>query len=249
MKRFVTTAVAALLLLTAVYSVAAAPYTEQELEEYMEAIYCEQVWAQDFPDFQVQFIDIDLDGRLELVTMEPGEEYAPKKANVYAFMDAELSGRGSLEIGKLEVCRDPDTHESFVVNRVEKDGHVFHQRLSYSAASETLSAGGLTDEYAARLEDYGYRPVFVTKAEFDTVEVYEDCRALFLPVYQNTGYTNGEPPIVEPTDGDSVSTYIDPLTTVDLTPLWIAGGILLAAVIATTVAVLILRRRKATKRR
>ncbi len=249
MKRVMTVLVAVLCLLTAALPTAAAPYTEQELEEYMEAIYCEQVWAQDFPDFRVQFADIDFDGRFELITMEAIEgDYAPKKANIYAFMDAELSGRGSFTLGKLEVCRDPNTHETFAVNRIEKDGQIFHQRLNYDRDRETVSVQGLTASYAEKLEDYGYTPVTVTKAQWETIKLYEDCRAIFLPAYQNTGYTNGEPPIVEPTDGDSVSTYIDPPAKVDLTPYWIAGGVVIAAVAITT-AVLFVKHRKATKQR
>lgn len=180
--------------------------------------------------------------------MEVGEEYAPKEAHVYAFMDAELSGRGGFTLGKLEVCRDPDTHESFVVNRVEKDGRIFHQRLTYDPRVEMISMQGLTDAYASRLEDYGYSPVVVTKAQFETVKVYEDCLAIFQPAYENTVYTNGEPPIVEPTEGDSVSTYIDPPVPVDMTPYWIAGGVVAAALVVTTVAVIAVRCR-ATKRR
>lgn len=248
MKQFVSILTAAMLLLSVLCPVAAAPYTEQELEEYMQAIYCEQVWAQDFPDFQVQFIDIDLDGRKEMVTMEVGEAYAPKKAHVYAFMDTELSGRGGFEVGQLLVCRDPDTHESFIVNRIEKDGRLFHQRLSYNRNTETISLQGLTDDYAAQLEDHGYTPVWVTKAQWETFAEYADYRAVFLPAYQNTVCVNGEPPVVEPTEGDSVSTYIDPPTPVDMTPYWIAGGVVAAAVVVTTAAVLVVRRR-ATKRR
>lgn len=244
MKRVMTVLMAVLCLLTAVLPVTAAPYTEQELEEYMEAIYCEQVWAQDFSDFQVQFIDIDFDGRFELVTMETGEEYAPKSANFYAFMDAELSGRGNVSVGKLEVCRDPDTHETFVVNRVERDGQIFHQRLTYHSEMVGVTAQGLTATYAENLEDYGYSPVTVTKEQFAQVKVYEDCRALFLPAYQNTVYKNGEPPIVEPQYGDSASTYTDVDAPADMTPYWIAGGVVTAAVVAATAAVLVLRCRK-----
>ncbi|MBQ4618214.1 MAG: hypothetical protein IJB27_07580 [Clostridia bacterium] len=246
MKRIVCALGALTLLLTAAMPTAAVPYTEQELEEYMEAIYCEQVWAEDFADYQVQFIDFDFDGRYELVAMERGEEYAPKQASVYAFMDAELSGRGRLEIGKLEVCRDPDTHEPFVINRMEKDGRMFHQQLRYHADTISIGAHGVTEEYAARLEDYGYRPAFVTKEQFSRVKEYAQSRALFMDAHQNTVYENGEPPIVEPEYGDSASTYTDNAPPEDLTGYWIGGGVVAVGVIAATVAFGIVRRKAKT---
>ncbi len=218
--------------------VAAVPYTQTELEEYMEAIYCEQVWAQAFSEYQVQFVDVDLDGRMELITMEAGEAYAPKKAEVYAFMDAEFSGRGKITVGKLETCRDPETDESFMVSRVEKDGQIFCQRLVYDHEGELISLHDLTDECAARLEDYGYSPVVVTNADYEAIKVYEDCRAIFLPAYQNTIYTNGEPPITESQDAGTAQTQ-----SIWGVPLfWVALAV--AAMILVAAAWAMVRRRR-----
>ncbi len=219
-----------------VLPVSAVPYTETELEEYMEAIYCEQVWAMDFAEFCTQFVDVDLDGRKELITMEAGEEYAPKQANVYAFMDAEFSGRGRITVGKLEACRDSETNESFMVSRVKKDGQTLCQRLVYDHEDESVSLIDLSEECAARLEDYGYSPVVVTNADHKTINVYEDCRAIFLPAYQNTVYTNGEPPLAETWDADAQPTD-------NTRPLLFGGLAAAAAVGLATAAWLILRRR------
>ena len=39
-----------------VLPVSAVPYTETELEEYMQALYCEPVWVAEYPQFRIQFI-------------------------------------------------------------------------------------------------------------------------------------------------------------------------------------------------
>ena len=234
MKRMAAVLVTLCLL---VLPVSAVPYTESELEEYMEAIYCEPVWAGAFEDYQAQFIDTDVDGRLELITMEAGEEYAPKKAEVYEFMDAEFSGRGAITVGKLEMCRDPKTDESFMVSRIKQDGNTLCQRLVYDHEAELILAQDLSPECAARLEDYGYSPVVVTKADCADIRVYEDCRAIFIEAYKNTVYTNGTPPIAETWDPNA------PLPKDTARPLVISAVALAVAIAIATAAWRILRRR------
>ena len=174
-----------------------------ELEEYMEAIYCEQVWAIDYPEFWEQFIDVDLDGRKEMLSVEAGEEYAPKQAHAYAFMDAELSHRGYLTVGKLDVCRDPKTDESFMVNIMDRDGERVVERLVYDPVEMLISTKKLSHKVAQRLESYGYSAVKITKTDWQTIKMYGDCRALFLPAYQQTTCTNGTPPLMEtPEEGE-----------------------------------------------
>lgn len=188
--------------------VAAVPYTDLELEDYMKAIYCEPVWAMAFDEYRVQFIDADLDGRMELITMEAGEDYAPKNAEVYDFMDAELSGRGAITVGKLEVCRDPETNESFMVSRIQENGQIRCQRLVYDHEAELILLEDVPQDRAARLQDCGYRPIVVTNADRETINVYEDCRAIFLPAYQNTVCTS-DPPVAQPENTTTQTTVTE----------------------------------------
>ena len=183
-----------------VLPVTAAPYTDEDVDGFMQAIYCEQIWAEEYPDYQAQFIDVDLDGRKELLTVEAGETYAPKRAYVFAFMDAELSGRGSLTIGKVDVCRDPNTDESFMVNVVDRDGTRVAERLVYDPADMQISLEPLSETVNGRLESYGYDPLVLTKEQWDTVTVYEEAYAILLPMYRHDGYTNGTPPLTETVD-------------------------------------------------
>lgn len=234
MKRIV---IVLLMLCLSVLPVSAVPYTETELEEYMEAIYCEPVWASAFSDYQTQFLDTDLDGRMELITMEAGAEYAPKKAEVYEFMDAEFSGCGAITVGKLEMCRDPETNESFMVSRIKQEGQTLCQRLVYDHEAELVSLTEVSAECAARLEDYGYCPVVVTNADCTDIKVYEDCRAIFLEAYKNTVYTNGTPPLAPTWDNNA------PLATDNRRPLLFIAVAVAAAIVLATAAWWLLRRR------
>ncbi len=209
---------------------AAAPYTAEEVDGFMQAMYCEQIWAEEFPDFQAQFIDVDLDGRKELLTMEAGGTYAPKDAYIFAFMDAELSGRGRFLIGKVEVCRDPKTNESFMVNYVDRDGVRVAERLVYDPEEMLISLKPLSDKVSGRLESYGYEPMIVTKSQWDTVKVAEDAYAITLPMYQHDDYTNGTPPMYEtPDEGEkspfpvSTALCIAAVVLIALTPAYIAS--------------------------
>ncbi len=217
-----------MILCLTILPVSAVPYTEVELEEYMEAIYCEQPWATEYPSFWVQFIDVDLDGRKELISIEAGESDAPKNAHAYAFMDAELSHRGYLTVGELDVCRDTKTNESFMVNRLNG----VTQRLVYDRDDMVIETRDLSDAQVARLESYGYSPIIVTQEQRDSIKVYEDCRALFLPAYQHDDTTNGEPPLMtysneEPRDRSAL--------------LW--GSLAVAAAIGAATAVWLMSRR------
>ncbi len=248
MKRLLCVAlVTAMLAVMMLLPVSAEPYTEQELEEYMEALYCEPVWAQDFPSFQTMFLDVDFDGRQELIVMETGEEYAPKQTSIYAFMDAELSGRGWLTIGKLFVCRDPKTGDSLILNRMEQDGKQICQRMIFDPVEMMLSLKDISEKKAASYEDYGWHPVVITKAQTDTVKVYEDSRAIFLPAYNGVVYDNGQPPVVDPTKADSVSTYLgyDP---VYISPIVIVIGLVVAVLLTAGVVVGAMMYRKRSKK-
>ncbi len=216
------------LLCLLVMPAAAVPYTETELEEYMEAIYCEPVWTEDYPEFWVQFVDVDLDGRKELLSIETGEEYAPKQAHAYAFMDAELSHRGFLTVGKLDVCRDPKTDESFVLNCVEENGKRVYERWSYDPVNMVIVAKTIPEDEALCAESYGYAPLAVTKAQWQTIKVYEDCRALFMPAYQHDDYQNGEPPLYETVDYEESPSS-------SKTAVWSVAAIVAAAIALATV--------------
>ncbi len=216
--------------------VSATPYTEEEVDGFMQAIYCEQIWAEEFPDFQAQFIDVDFDGRKELLTMETGETYAPKNAYVFAFMDAELSGRGSFEVGKVEVCRDPKTQESYMVNYVDRNGVRVAERLVYDPDEMLISLQPLSDKVSGRLESYGYEPIIVTKSQWDTVKVFEDAYAIVLPMYQHNDYTNGIPPLAEtPDEGEK-----RPFPTASVI------GVVVAVALAITLATIAARKRRKT---
>ena len=231
MKRF---AIWLTVLCLTVLPVAAVPYTEQELEEYMQAIYCEQPWALDYPAYYVQFIDVDLDGRKELLSIEEGEDDAPKQAHAYAFMDAELSHRGYLTVGKLDVCRDPKTDESFMINRVGERV----ERLAYDPIDMVIKTKELSAAEVERLESYGYSPVVVTKAQRDSIKVYEDCYALFYPAYTHEDYESGEPPLMPTPDDEPAEPMVWP---------WVVAAVLAAVGVAT--AVWGLSRRRVTKPR
>lgn len=232
MKRFFLMIVTVCLL---VLPVAATPYTAEEVDGFMQALYCEQIWAEEFPDFQAQFIDVDLDGRKELLTMEAGETYAPKDAYVFAFMDAELSGRGRFTIGKIDVCRDPKTDESFLVNIVDRDGVRVVERLVYDPDDMLISLQPLSDKVSGRLESYGYEPIILTASQWDAVKVYEDAYALTLPMYEHNDYTNGEPPLTEtPDEGEEKRPF--PTVTV--------VGVAIAVAAATTLATVMFKKRR-----
>ena len=235
MKRLWITA-AAMLLLFGVLTAQAAPYTEEELEGYMQAIYIEQPWSQEYSEFSVQFIDVDFDGRKELLSMEAGQGDTPKNAHAYAFMDAELSHRGFLTVGKLDVCRDPETDESFTVNFTEQDGEQIARRLVYDPEDMVIIEQPLSKAQVARLESYGYTPAVITKAEWQTIKDYEDCLALCLPAYQQGMYKNGTPPLSETPDGEDAPSF--PMEFV-----WIVSAAVLVAVAATVTAVVIKARR------
>ena len=232
MKRFL------LMLLTVclfVMPVSATPYTAEEVDGFVQAIYCEQIWAEEFPDFQAQFIDVDLDGRKELLTMEAGETYAQKDAYVFAFMDAELSGRGRFTIGKIDVCRDPKTKESFMVNTVDRDGVRVTERLVYDPDEMTISLQPLSEDVSGRLESYGYEPIVLTSSQWDTVTVYEEAYAILLPMYEHNDYVNGTPPLAETPDEDEEKRPFPTATVV---------GVAIALAAAATIATVMLKKRR-----
>jgi len=235
LKRILLMAVMLLTLLLTL-PVSATPYTEAETEEFMQAIYCEPVWTEDYPVYWVQFIDVDLDGRKELLSVEAGEPDAPKQAHAYAFVDAELGHRGFLTIGRLDVCRDTETGESFMINRLGETV----ERLKYDPETMLISAHTLSDNEVQRLESYGYDPVIVTKAQRDTVKVYEDCQALFLPAYLHNDYTNGIPPMAETYDYEKAPP-------VSQAALWLVIAVVAAATVTATVVLIWVRRVRAPR--
>lgn len=240
MKRILSAVAAtALLMMLMMSPVSAEPYTETELEGFMQAVYYERVWAQLYDSFEVFFLDVDFDGRQEIITVESGEARAPKAASVFAFMDAELSGRGELMVGELFVCRDTKTGELLIVNRMVDDGKEVCQRMVYDPEEMLLSLKNMSKKQEARLFDYGWHPVVVTKEQTDTVKVYADLRAIFFPAYNGVTYDNGQPPVVDPTKSDSVSTYLgnDP---VYISPMAIVG--IIAAAVLLTAGVVICAR-------
>ena len=147
-----------------------------------------------------------------------------------------MQGEAFGSIGKLEVCRDTKTDESFMINTV--NGVV--QRLTYDPETMLISSEELTETEIGRLEYYGFDPVVVTKADWQTIEVYEDCRSLFFPAYQHNDYTNGTPPMNETVE------YKEP-TAVPWTVIVGASAVIAVAIVIATVAFVKSRRIKAPR--
>ena len=239
MKRILAAVIA--LLMIGTLSVAAEPYTETDFDDYFVALHVQRVWVEDFPEFTAQFMDADLDGRYELISIEKGEEYAPKQATVYDMMHAELSGRGRLTVGKLETCYDPKTDEYFMVNRMVKDGEEICERLVYNYDEMIIEAKPISNKQAKRLEDCGYAPVIITKEECEAAVRYEEMYALLRNAYDGVTYTK-----MQPTMGETYNEEEDQ-TSVTQIVLAAVGATVVALAIAT-VALLLKRRKRAEKK-
>ena len=239
MKRVFAVAIALLMLLSTL-PVSAQPYTMSDIDDYFVSLYVQQVWVMDFPEFTAQFIDTDLDEQYELISIEKGEEYAPKQATVYALMHGELSGRGRLTVGKLSTCYDSKTDEYFMVNRMREGDKETVERLVYDYDDMVIKTKTVSDKQAARLEDCGYTPVIITKEDCEAVTCYEDMYALLWNAYDGVTYTNMQPPTAESYNEELDQTSVGQIVLV-------AGCASAAAVVIATVALVLIKRCKKKK--